>query len=345
MAFQGRSLAILVVIASAVAFIALSAGVDAQIPAIVIDLEDADKEQTAFPSETQNDILEFDGCLTFNRPFWLPGSSVVIELVIEMPDLDTPWVFSLDPPTHTFGASETQTFLAQVTVPADLPATVTIGNALLFTVLTVDTVPIYDETTDTARVNIAQYYRIGKQYSTKPINIKQGEIHTFNFTVQNTGNGVDTFSFEVANEAELLFAGLTPGPITSERIEVDEEANVRIQVSSAADAVEGQFHFNLTITSDGSASDPNSEAVVKSSIEWNIVIEPSTVTTIIEYLPFIIPGIIILVVVVVVVVLLKRRKKAKAEAEAMAEEEAPRPKKKRKKRPPKKVEDDAEEDE
>ncbi|UCC92226.1 MAG: hypothetical protein JSW25_06005 [Thermoplasmata archaeon] len=345
MAVPGRSLAVLVLTASAAVLLLVLAGAggaEAQIPSIVVQLEEADKDQTAFPTETQNDILEFAGCLTLNRPIWPPGTSVVIEITMDMPDLDTPWEISIDPPTHTFTASESQAFSAQLTVPANLPATTTIGESLVFTAAT-DDILLYDSTPDTARVSIAQYYRIGRQYSTKPIDIEQGDIVTFNFTVQNTGNGVDTFTFEVANEAELLFAGITHGPISSERIEMGEEADVTVQVSADAEALEGQFHFNLTITSEGSKTDPNLEKPVTSSIEWNIVIKPSIETTILDNIWYIIIGVVVVVVVVIVVFLMRKRKLSREELEDM-EEEAPPPKKKRKKRPAKKAIDDADED-
>jgi hypothetical protein len=346
MAFTGRSLAMLIALASAVLVLALGLGVgeaDAQIPTIGIQLEDTDKDQTAFPTETRNYQLEFDGCLTLNRPIWPPGTSVVIEMDIEMPDLDVPWEFNIDPPTHTFAASESQSFTATVTVPADLPATVTIGESLIFSAST-DDIIIYDMTPDTARISIAQYYRIGKQYSTKPIEIEQGEIITFNFTVINTGNGVDTFTFAVGNEAELLFAGLTPGPITSERIESGEEANIRIQLSAAADAIEDQFHFNLTITSEGSQGDPNYESPVESGIEWNILVKASLGTTFLDNIWYIVIGVVVAVVVVVLLVVLRKRRRALEEAEELEEQKTPPPKKRRKKRPPKKVEADAEDD-
>ncbi len=338
----GRSLAFpFLLVFAAVLLLAITAGdAEGQIPSIVVALDDSFTEQLAFPTGTENDILEFEGCLTLNRPIWPPGTSVVIEITIEMSGLSEPWQYSIDPPTHTFTASETQAFSAQVTVPAGLPATVTIGHALEFTADT-DDILLFELTTDVARVNIAQYYKMTRFFSTEPIKVQQGDIVEFNFTLVNEGNGADTFSFEITNEAEMLFAGLTVAEITPKLLEIDEDVNVKVTMQAAGDAKEGQFKLNLTITSQGSVGDANYERPVTSGIEWNVLIEPSLQQTIWDNLPYIIAGIGIVAVIVIVVVLLQRRKRAREDEEV--EEETPPPRKK-KKRPPKKVEDEDEDE-
>ena len=333
----GRSLAILVLLATALALLAIgvsSDGTEAQLPTITVDLDDGDKEQDAFPTDTENDILEFDGCLTLNRPFWPPGTSVVITMEIVMSGVDVVWESNIDPPTHTFAVSESQSFKALVTVPEGLPATTTIGFALEFTASTED-ILLPDITSDTARVNIAHYYKIHRYYSTEPINIRQGDVVDFNFTVENAGNGDDSFIFEVGNEAELLFAGLTLIYDTSKRVPMGGEENVRLQLTAATDALEGQFMVNLTITSEGSKTDPNYDDPVMSSAEWNVLVEPSIGSTIRENIIYIILGVVVLVVIIAVLVVLKKRRRAREEDEDSMdeEEEEPAPKKKRKKRP------------
>jgi hypothetical protein len=339
----GRSLALLVLMAAAATLLVLGTageGAEAQLPEITVSLEGEDTEQVAFPTETENDLLIFEGCLTFSRPFWPPGTSVVIEMSIEMPDLDEPWQFSIDPPTHTFTASESQAFSARVTVPAGLPATVTIGHPLEFTAST-ENILIYDVTSDTARVTVAQYYRMSRYFSTEPIKVEQGEVVEFNFTVVNGGNGVDTFVFEVTNEAEMLFAGLTIPPINPRRLVTGEDANIRITMQAAADAREGQFKLNLTIRSEGSSQDPNYDNPVTSGIEWNVLVEPSLEQTIWANIEYIILGVVVLIVVAAVLVILRGRRMA-AEEEEEEEEETPPPKKRRKKRPPEEAEGDDE---
>nr|NIP35604.1 hypothetical protein [Thermoplasmata archaeon]NIS12692.1 hypothetical protein [Thermoplasmata archaeon]NIS20616.1 hypothetical protein [Thermoplasmata archaeon]NIT77996.1 hypothetical protein [Thermoplasmata archaeon]NIU49694.1 hypothetical protein [Thermoplasmata archaeon] len=303
----GRSLAFPLLLVSA-AVLVLSIAVDdseGQIPSIVVDLDDMFTEQVAFPTGTENDILEFEGCLTLNRPIWPPGTSVIIEITIDMSGLDEPWQYSIDPPTHTFTASETQSFSAQVTVPAGLPATVTIGHPLEFTADTED-ILLFEMTPDVARVDIAQYYRMTRFFSTEPIKVEQGEIVEFNFTLVNDGNGADTFSFEVTNEAEMLFAGLTVAEITPKLLEIGEEVNVKVTMQAAGDAKEGQFKLNLTITSQGSVSDVNYEQPVTSGIEWNVLVEPSLQQTIWDNIEYIAIGGVVIVVVVAVVLFLRR---------------------------------------
>ncbi len=334
-----RSLALFVLLSAAVVLLLLvttSGGADAQMPEIVVSLEEGLADQVAFPTETENDLLIFEGCLTFNRPFWPPGTSVVIEMSIGMPDVDEPWQVSIDPPEHTFTQSESQAFEARVTVPAGLPATITIGHPLEFTAST-DDILIYDVTPDSARVNIAQYYRMTRYFSTKPINIEQGEMVEFNFTVVNEGNGVDTFVFEITNDAELLFAGLTVPPINPKRLVTGEDANIKVTMQADGDARKGQYKLNLTIKSEGSSQDPNYENPVVSGIEWNVVVEPSLEQTIWDNIFYIILGVVVLIVVIGVLVVLHRRKE---EREVEEEEETPPPKK-RKKRPPKEDEGEA----
>ncbi len=328
MVTESRSLILIALIATAVTFVAIGMVADevqAQLPTITVNVDDADAEQTAFPTETENDILVFDGCLTLDRPIWL--GSVVIDMRMEMTGVDVTWEATIDPPSHTFTASESQGFSAQVTVPAGLPATTTIGFLLEFTATTSD-IWLYDVTPDTARVNIAQYYKISRQYSTEPINIQQGDVVNFNFTAENTGNGADTFIFEVSNLAELEFAGLKVIYDTSKRIEMGRDENVKLKLSAVGNANEGHFKINLTITSEGSRTDPNYENPVTNSAEWNVIVEPSLGSTIIDNLVFIAIGVVILIVIIIVLVLLRRRKRAREE-----EEEATPPSKKRKKRP------------
>ena len=329
MVTESRSLILIALIATAVTFVAIGMVADevqAQLPTITVNVDDADAEQTAFPTETENDILVFDGCLTLDRPIWL--GSVVIDMRMEMTGVDVTWEATIDPPSHTFTASESQGFSAQVTVPAGLPATTTIGFLLEFTATTSD-IWLYDVTPDTARVNIAQYYKISRQYSTEPINIQQGDVVNFNFTAENTGNGADTFIFEVSNLAELEFAGLKVIYDTSKRIEMGRDENVKLKLSAVGNANEGHFKINLTITSEGSRTDPNYENPVTNSAEWNVIVEPSLGSTIVDNLVFIAIGVVILIVIIIVLVLLRRRKRAREEEE----EEATPPSKKRKKRP------------
>ncbi len=348
MAYPGRSLVLLslVLLAVALLFIVLApSGADAQIATIVVDLEDADKVQTAFPTETANDILVFEGCLTLNRPIWPPGTSVVITIEIDFSGVDEDWEFSMDPPTHTFAASESQAFEARVTVPAGLPATVDLGPVLEFAASTPD-ILVYDDTPDQARVTIAQYYKITRFYSTEPIKITQGEITEFNLTVSNQGNGVDSLSFVITNEAELLFAGLTLTVPSPKRIQPGDEANVNFQMQADEDAVVGQFRINITIKSEGSSTDPNYEQPVTSGADWNVVIEESITTRFLDNIVFIVIGVIVVVVVIVVYVMLRRRKLAREREEAEAEEmERARRSKKKRKRPPKVEPDEDEADE
>ena len=269
---SGRPLVILVLLATALAILAIgvfSDGTEAYADVITVNLEDSCKEQTAFPTDTKIDILEFDGCLTLSKHLWVPGYSVVIRMEIEMSGVDKVWEYHIDPPTHTFTFSGSQSFKAQVTVPARFPTT--IDFLLEFTAYSNEML-LYDVITDTAQVKITQYYKIHCYFSTQPINIQQDDMVDLNFVVENVGNGKDTFIFEVDNETELLFAGLTLIYNTSMQILMGEEENVRIHLVTAADAHKGQFQVNLTIKSENSTTDPNYENPVTSIAELNVLI-------------------------------------------------------------------------
>jgi len=340
-----RSLAIIALVALAVAVLgvmAASEGSQGQISTIDVDLDPSVRDLTARPTDTENDLLEFDGCLTLNRePFWPPGSSVVIDLGLRMVGVGEVWAVSFDPPSLTFTASESKAFSATVTVPVGLAAAA--FYTLEFTASTEDLL-VVEVTSDTARVTIAQYYKISRQYSTQPITVKQGELVEFNFTVENRGNGDDTFLFEVANLMELEGAGLTVLYETSKRVRPGHTAGVKLQVEAADDALESQFQLNVTITSEGSEGDPAYQRAVTSGAEWTIVVEPSLGSTITQNIVSIVAAVVVLVVVAVVLVLLRRRRRARDEEEDLEEEEPPPARKKRKGRPPVEEEGDAEDE-
>ena len=89
----------------------------------------------------------------------------------------------------------------------------------------------------------------------------------------------------------------------------------------------------MTITSEGSRTDPNYENPVTNSAEWNVIVEPSLSSTIVDNFVFIIIIVLVLIVIIIVLVLLRKRKRAREEEDLAEDEEAPPPSKKRKKRP------------
>jgi hypothetical protein len=123
----------------------------------------------------------------------------------------------------------------------------------------------------------------------------------------------------VTNEAELLFMGLTISYPPSKRVLAGLNAEVDLEIVAADDAKETQIQVNLTITSEGSTTDPALERSVTSGAEWTVVVEPSIASQLRENLPIIIPSLIILVVLLVVFVVIRKKKRAKAVEEDLDE--------------------------
>jgi hypothetical protein len=286
-----------------------SEDVEAQIPAIDVSLDDGDRDQTARITDGEQDHLTFKGEVTLNRPLWPPGTTVVIEVVIEMPSLSSVWEHNIDPPEMSFASSMTQNFTATVTVPPALGAA-TFYN-LVFNATTED-ILFFSNTPDNGVVRIAQYYRISRQFSTEPLRVEQGKSIEFNITLINRGNGDDTFNLEVTNEAELDLVGLIVYFDRSKRIEAGEELLVKLRLEADQEAIEGEYQLNLTIRSEGSSSDPVAD-LVTSGAEWTIAVDPGLISQIKNY--WYLVGIGAGVGVVGVVLLIRRRRKRAAESD------------------------------
>jgi len=340
MGAQVRSAAFLALLVFTVTIIAIalsSEEVTAQLTEIKVTILEEDRDQTAHPTDVANDLLTFEGDVAINRAFWPPGS-VTIELELEISGDSLGWEVFFDPEFHTFTSSSVQNFTVAVVVPEKQPAGAfhnLIFNASTTGLLLPNIEPGY------AQVVIAQYYKIGRQYSTAPLRVTQGEIIDFNITLANRGNGGDTFLVEVANEAELLNAGLTVIYDPSTYIEAGDDENVDLQLQAADDALVTEFSLNMTIRSEGSSTDPDVEDTVTSGAEWTVVVEEGLTATITRNLYIIVPSIAI-VFVIVIFLIMRRRKRSRMEAE---DEAAKKPaakggKKKKKKGTKAKKEDD-----
>lgn len=266
-----------------------------QIPAIDVSIDDVDRDQTSRVTDVKNEVLTFHGEVTLNKPVWIPGTTVTLELELEMPRSDGVWEVNFDPPEGlVYTASSTQNFSAQVTVPEGLPASLQ-PHLLVFNASTSD-ILFYTVTTGTANVYIAQFYKISRQYSTKPLRVKQGQSVEFNITLINRGNGADTFSVEVTNEDELNLRKVFVFFDRQKRISAGEQAIVRFRLQTEDDALEGEFSLNVTIRSETSSTDPHHD-LVTSGAEWTVVVEPSLTSTIIGMWYYVVGGVVVLVVV------------------------------------------------
>lgn len=324
MSSLGRTLlviALTLLSAAAIVLTVLPSEVDAQgLPAVQVVMDQDHAQQTGRPTATANDLLLFPGEVTVSKNLWL--ESAEFELRMEMAGQEN-WAFNFDPPTMTFQASGTQSFNVTVTVPAETTypntffmwfnATATSGFP---------SPPFSTITPGSGSVSIAQYYAIGRLYSTLPIKVTQGEQTTFNITLINRGNGEDTFKLDVTNLAELGFAGLDvifKGD-PSYRIAAGTEREVEILLTAKDDAREGTFALNLSITSVESGADPDYDTSVKNGAEWTVVVEPSLVNVAFDYWYLIVGGVVALVVLVLVIRTVRRRKRTVGDADAEDED-------------------------
>ena len=311
-----RSAAILAMLVFAMSIVAIalsSEEVAAQLPEIKVTILEEDRDQTAHPTDVANDRLTFQGDVALDRTFWPPGSTVTIELELDVSGASPIWEYFFHPDELSFTASSVQNFTTTIVVPENQPAGA--FHNLIFNATPTGLV-LHNMEPGYGQIVIAQYYKIGRQFSTAPLRVTQGDIIDFNITLANKGNGDDTFLLEVSNEAELLNAGLTVIYERSKHIDSGRDDDVELQLQAADDALVSEFSLNLTIRSEGSAADPDVEDTITSGAEWTVVVDPGLATTLTDNLYIIVPG-ILAAVGIGIFLILRRRKRDRMEAEEM----------------------------
>lgn len=315
------TLAVLVLVALALVALAMTSwDVHAQSlqPELRVTVDQEDRDQTARPTDVENDLLTFHGEVTLQKITWFPGEQVVVVVELDMQGVEEVWQASIDPPEMTFTASGAKNFSAVVTAPIGLAS----GefHTLFFEPSSDDlpNPPLTAITPGTANVVIAQYYKIGRQYSTEPLRVTQGEMLEFNITLINRGNGDDTFILEVTNQVELDGMGLNVVYEPSKRVDAGEEREVKLRIEAASDALLTEAQVNLSIRSEGSTSDPDWDTVTNGA-EWTVVVEPSLVSQAFEYWYLIAAGVGALVAIGVLLTLRRRRRREEEEVEAYQE--------------------------
>ncbi len=296
----------------------------AQVTKVVVTIDENDRDQTAHPTDTNHDVLTFRGEVALDKTFWVLGQTVVLDPNLFIDNAPSPWNVVFAPDDFKFSASGVENFTATLVVPEKLAAAAIYD--LVFNVTTTDLI-YYELTAGPAHVTIAQYYKIGRLYSTLPLKVTQGERIEFNITLINRGNGEDTFLLLVSNVLELGDAGLTVIYVPSSgRVPPGGEDEVELELLAADDAILSEFSLNLTITSDESKSDPDADTVT-SFAEWTIVVEAGIGTTITNNLKYIIPGVILVVVVVAFILFRRKKMRERGEQEDKEREEGKKKKK------------------
>ncbi len=294
----------------ALAMLMVAEDAQGQLPSIHVSVAEGDREQTAEITGTTNQVLEFDGEVLLTKPVWFPGQSVTVTLTLEMQGTNPVWNYTFQPPTLEFTASGTKNFTALVTAPAGLLAADFFN--LIFDAETAD-IPFYDKVTGTALVHVAQYYGVGRQFSTEPLRVKQGDSLEFNVTIINRGNGGDTFTLALSNEEELNFLKLFVYFDRQARLDPGEETRIKLRLESDQEAQEGTFQLNFTITSDGSSSDPDADTVVNFA-DFTVVVEPSLTSQLVEYW-YVIAAALAVLIVISLFLVRRRRKRREGEGD------------------------------
>ena len=279
---EGRSLLPLGVLALALALTAIGLACDdasGQGPTITVIINDEDEQQTARSTNVFQDLLTFHGNITLAHPLYPFGYTTVITPVVQFQAGVTPWETIFNPPELTFTSQGTQNYTVQLRVPTGLLASSQFQ--LVFTATT-SNLPLAVVTSDSGIVSIAQYYIINRQFSTEPIRVKQGQAVDFNLTLNNKGNGADTFSLSLPNLEELAFYKIEVIFPSSKRVSPDEEVQFSFRLVADADARVGEFQLNITIRSEESREDPDHADVVNGA-EFTVVVEPSIISSIKDY--------------------------------------------------------------
>ena len=302
------SLALTVLVAAVVlALVAPRATAQTLIPEVTVALDEGQDSKVASVTDLVGDPdITFTGNISLKRLISPNPVTVTPNAVVE--DAYSGWVVTPDPSKLTFNGEGSLPFTIVISAPANLSAGVTFDvtfNA------TVSGLVYYRTLSDTGYIEVLQYYKLGQYASSEVIHIKQGESRTLNFTVLNRGNGDDTVSIVLGNEAELGLRGITILYEGTKRLEPWQSAKISFILTTDIDATPGDVKFNFTLKSTGSGER------VTSSVDFSVVVEKAIFKSFIYnyWWTLVVGGVLI---GLLAVVLRRRGGRRRADEEALA---------------------------
>ncbi len=273
---------------------------------VKVDVKAGTEQQRASVTDLTGDNVTFELTVTVTRPVPLPFTPITVTPTGHVTG-GTGWEIVFTPFSARFNGSGSSDFTANVIVPENLSA----GRVFSLTFnATVEGVLLYNTVPDNGLVEILPYYKLGRSFSTEARTLKQGDRGSFNFTVTNRGNSVDTVVIALEDEAGLQLRGLGVQYPRSQRLEPWDTAVVHFFIDVANDADEGVALVNFTLKSQGSGER------VTSSVQFTLQVEPDVLRGLVFNYWW---AIVLLVVVLAVVlyVVARRRRIRREDEEAM----------------------------
>jgi hypothetical protein len=312
MACRGRALMAMVALAAMVAATALPHAAPHAQAQIVPDLKvllDAgqDRHQASITDLTGTSVT-FTGTVTLTRPVGVTPVTVYPRATVVGGGAD--WNTVPTPSKLTFnGTKGTQQFSMLITVPANLSA-----GALYSAVFNASAEGLLFYNTESANgiIEILQYFKLGEFSSTETLHVKQGDSRTFNFTVQNRGNGDDVVLISLNQEAELGLRGITVLYDKSKRLDAWQSVKVPFNVNVDLNAKAGDVKFNFTLRSQGSGER------VSQSVDFSLVVDKALIKGFIFKYWWAVT-VLVVVLVVVAAVVVRRGRARRADEEALAQ--------------------------
>jgi len=164
----------------------------------------------------------------------------------------------------------TQSGTVQITIAVVVPAKASMSNMIQVEVDATATMPGLSTTASSSGLlGISQYFDIGAKAETKK---GSGNPQEFIITVQNTGNGNDSFKLDIADKNALEKEGFRFDFSKTMITDVPQEGNVSVglKVSYGLSTPAGKKDIRVTITSMNSTNEGNKEVTKETSITVDV---------------------------------------------------------------------------
>jgi len=178
-------------------------------PVVTLEFDEGEEQQTAEIAPGTNAVVVFPGTVSA----YLTAGSQVQDIVIELyGSVEQGWPVTMDPVSITMEEGGNESFTATVVVPADaccdMPAILEVGA----TVRPDPGAVMYNMAPINGTILITRYYGFSLESDDPLKDAYTGGDVEFHLTVNNDGNGMDTFFANILNEKELENIGMVVSP-------------------------------------------------------------------------------------------------------------------------------------